>query len=81
MQSTTSPIAVLGMLKSANVPKSLEIQIAGESLFTCAGDEPLAQACARHCHNYDLGADCAAVFLWHWPCRCPSAQGASWCWQ
>jgi len=31
--SPTDPIAVLGMLKSANVPKSLEIQIAGESLF------------------------------------------------
>ena len=31
--SPTDPIAVLGILKSANVPKSLEIQIAGESLF------------------------------------------------
>src|SRR5271166_4283199 len=27
----------------------------GESRCTCAGDEPLAQASARHCHNYDLG--------------------------
>jgi monovalent cation:H+ antiporter, CPA1 family len=31
--SPTDPIAVLGILKTANVPKSLEIQIAGESLF------------------------------------------------
>jgi monovalent cation:H+ antiporter, CPA1 family len=31
--SPTDPIAVLGILKSAKVPKSLEIQIAGESLF------------------------------------------------
>jgi CPA1 family monovalent cation:H+ antiporter len=31
--SPTDPIAVLGILKSANVPKGLEIQIAGESLF------------------------------------------------
>jgi CPA1 family monovalent cation:H+ antiporter len=31
--SPTDPIAVLGMLRSANAPKSLEIQIAGESLF------------------------------------------------
>jgi CPA1 family monovalent cation:H+ antiporter len=31
--SPTDPIAVLAILKSANVPKSLEIQIAGESLF------------------------------------------------
>jgi CPA1 family monovalent cation:H+ antiporter len=31
--SPTDPIAVMGMLKSARVPKSLEIQIAGESLF------------------------------------------------
>ena len=31
--SPTDPIAVLGVLKSAKVPKSLEIQIAGESLF------------------------------------------------
>ena len=31
--SPTDPIAVLGILKSARVPKSLEIQIAGESLF------------------------------------------------
>ena len=31
--SPNDPIAVLGILKSANVPKSLEIQIAGESLF------------------------------------------------
>jgi len=31
--SPTDPVAVLGILKSANVPKSLEIKIAGESLF------------------------------------------------
>jgi monovalent cation:H+ antiporter, CPA1 family len=31
--SPTDPIAVLGILKSAKVPKSLEIQISGESLF------------------------------------------------
>jgi CPA1 family monovalent cation:H+ antiporter len=31
--SPTDPIATLGILKSAKVPKSLEIQIAGESLF------------------------------------------------
>lgn len=31
--SPTDPIAVLGILKSAKVPKSLEIKIAGESLF------------------------------------------------
>lgn len=31
--SPTDPIAVLDVLKSAKVPKSLEIQIAGESLF------------------------------------------------
>jgi CPA1 family monovalent cation:H+ antiporter len=31
--SPTDPIAVLGILESAKVPKSLEIQIAGESLF------------------------------------------------
>jgi len=31
--SPTDPIAVLGVLKRARVPKSLEIQIAGESLF------------------------------------------------
>ncbi len=31
--SPTDPIAVLGILKSANTPKSLEIKICGESLF------------------------------------------------
>ncbi len=31
--SPTDPIAVLGMLKTANAPKSLETKIAGESLF------------------------------------------------
>lgn len=31
--SPTDPIAVLGILKSANAPQSLEIKIAGESLF------------------------------------------------
>ena len=31
--SPTDPIAVLGVLKRAGVPRSLEIQIAGESLF------------------------------------------------
>lgn len=31
--SPTDPIAVLGILKSANVPKALETKIAGESLF------------------------------------------------
>jgi CPA1 family monovalent cation:H+ antiporter len=31
--SPTDPIAVLGILKSAGAPKSLEIKIAGESLF------------------------------------------------
>lgn len=31
--SPTDPIAVLGILKKANVPRKLEIQIAGESLF------------------------------------------------
>ncbi len=31
--SPTDPIAVLGILKSANVPPTLEIKIAGESLF------------------------------------------------
>jgi monovalent cation:H+ antiporter, CPA1 family len=31
--SPTDPIAVLGILKTARVPKSLEVQIAGESLF------------------------------------------------
>jgi len=31
--SPTDPIAVLGILKRAGVPRSLEIQIAGESLF------------------------------------------------
>lgn len=31
--SPTDPIAVLGILKSAQAPKSLEIKIAGESLF------------------------------------------------
>jgi len=31
--SPTDPIAVLGILKSINVPKSLETKIAGESLF------------------------------------------------
>jgi CPA1 family monovalent cation:H+ antiporter len=31
--SPTDPIAVLGILRSANVPKNLEITIAGESLF------------------------------------------------
>ena len=31
--SPTDPIAVLSILKSAKVPKSLEIQISGESLF------------------------------------------------
>jgi CPA1 family monovalent cation:H+ antiporter len=31
--SPTDPVAVLGILKSAKVPKGLEIQIAGESLF------------------------------------------------
>jgi CPA1 family monovalent cation:H+ antiporter len=31
--SPTDPVAVLGILKKANVPKSLEIKIVGESLF------------------------------------------------
>ncbi len=31
--SPTDPIAVLGILKKANTPKSLEIKIVGESLF------------------------------------------------
>lgn len=31
--SPTDPIAVLGILKNANVPKSLETKVAGESLF------------------------------------------------
>ena len=31
--SPTDPIAVLGILKKTNVPKSIEIKIAGESLF------------------------------------------------
>lgn len=31
--SPTDPIAVLGILKQANVPKSLETKVAGESLF------------------------------------------------
>ncbi len=31
--SPTDPVAVLGVLKTANVPKSLETKIAGESLF------------------------------------------------
>lgn len=31
--SPTDPIAVLGMLKTTKIPKSLEIKIAGESLF------------------------------------------------
>lgn len=31
--SPTDPIAVIGILKSAKVPKSLEIKVAGESLF------------------------------------------------
>src|SRR5690606_16188005 len=31
--SPTDPIAVLGILKKARVPKSLETEIAGESLF------------------------------------------------
>jgi CPA1 family monovalent cation:H+ antiporter len=31
--SPTDPIAVIGILKSAKVPRALEIQIAGESLF------------------------------------------------
>ena len=31
--SPTDPVAVLGILKSAQVPKSLEVKIAGESLF------------------------------------------------
>jgi CPA1 family monovalent cation:H+ antiporter len=31
--SPTDPIAVIGILKKARVPKSMEIQIAGESLF------------------------------------------------
>lgn len=31
--SPTDPIAVIGILKSAGVPKSLEIKVAGESLF------------------------------------------------
>jgi len=31
--SPTDPIAVLGVLKSAKVPKSLEVKVAGESLF------------------------------------------------
>ena len=31
--SPTDPVAVLGIIKSAKVPKSLEIKIAGESLF------------------------------------------------
>ncbi len=31
--SPTDPIAVLGILKGANVPKSLETKVAGESLF------------------------------------------------
>ena len=31
--SPTDPIAVLGILKSAQIPKSLEMKIAGESLF------------------------------------------------
>jgi len=31
--SPTDPIAVLGILKSAKVPRSLEIKVAGESLF------------------------------------------------
>ncbi|MBA4148950.1 MAG: sodium:proton antiporter [Verrucomicrobia bacterium] len=31
--SPTDPIAVVGLLKQANAPKSLEIKIAGESLF------------------------------------------------
>ncbi|HZM04954.1 MAG TPA: sodium:proton antiporter [Candidatus Saccharimonadales bacterium] len=31
--SPTDPVAVMGILKDANVPRSLEVQIAGESLF------------------------------------------------
>ena len=31
--SPTDPIAVMGILKQANIPKSLEVKIAGESLF------------------------------------------------
>ena len=31
--SPTDPVAVIGILKTANVPRALEIQIAGESLF------------------------------------------------
>ena len=33
LNSPTDPVAVLGILKSAQVPKSLEVKIAGESLF------------------------------------------------
>ena len=31
--SPTDPIAVMGILKTAGAPKSLEMKIAGESLF------------------------------------------------
>jgi monovalent cation:H+ antiporter, CPA1 family len=31
--SPTDPIAVIGIMKTAHAPKSLEVQISGESLF------------------------------------------------
>jgi CPA1 family monovalent cation:H+ antiporter len=36
--SPTDPVAVLGVLHEANLPKALETKIAGESLFNdCVG--------------------------------------------
>ena len=49
--SPTDPIAVLGILKSARIPKSLETKIAGESLFNDGVGSGGLSGSAGGCHG------------------------------